>query len=582
MVGESVVAPTLSTLQDESDFQYVKTDTLKARREYLSLSEKASREELTTRIRKYYSIDEIVHFLRQKCDRNAEKFEGLRFKSITLQFPDQLLCDSAIVTQLLQQDLEKLNALDAKKVKNSDMEESWKEHLVASYSQKLWVLADTSYSPCCIDEVAAEHVLSDVVIHFGDACLNKVEKIPVAYVFGRPHADLDGIINDFKRTYEDRFSNIVLISDASYNYIIYELYLRLKGEYPKLVYGDIDLSETPTFKIIDYHSRNNDKKSSIHYFNRIISGLDEMPVDNAEEYFGSSHLFHITKPEAPRLLQFTTRFDSVTLYDPVSNSLSKGPFPSLMRRYKYMHVARTAGTIGILVNTLSLENTKTLIDSIGKRIKDANKKHYIFVVGKPTTAKLANFESIDVWCILGCDYLGIIIDQGSEYFKPIITPYELILALREEVSWTGKWVTDYKAIFNELKKDEETNSSAKNDIPDDLDDFCAPEFDVVSGELVSSSKPLKSIRMLERLLSGDLNEFDNSSKELANRFSGTLSIKNTVSTSADRLQNRFWSGLGCDADDGSEKDDIGAPIEEGRVGTARGYQYDKHLNTNGS
>ena len=575
MAGDQVVAPTLSTLQDESDFQYVKTDTLKARREYLSLPENASREELTNGIRKYYSIDNIVRFLRQKCERSSEKFEELRFRSITLQFPDPLLCDSAIVTQLLQEDLENLNAMDSEKIKKSNIEESLKEHLVASYCQKLWVLADTSYSPCCIDEVAAEHVLSDVVIHFGDACLNRVETIPVAYVFGRPHVDLDEVVNTFKRTYEDKCADIVLMSDASYNYIIHELYLKLKEEYPKLVYGDIELGETPTFKIIDYHSASV-KKSSIHYFNRIISGLDEMPVDNAEEYFGSSHLFHITKPEAPRLLQFTTRFESVTLYDPVSNSLSKGPFPSLMRRYKYMHVARTAGTIGILVNTLSLANTKTLIDSIGKRIKDANKKHYIFVVGKPTTAKLANFESIDIWCILGCDYLGIIIDQSSDYFKPIITPYELILALREEVSWTGKWITDYRTIFNELKKDEEMNSSDSNNIPEDLDDFCAPEFDVVSGELVSSSKPLRSIKMLETLLKGHLDESDHTSKELANRFSGTLSIKNTVSTSASRLQNRFWSGLGCDVNDDSEENSVGAPIEEGRAGTARGYQYDKH------
>ena len=42
-----------------------------------------------------------------------------------------------------------------------------------------------------------------------------------------------------------------------------------------------------------------------------------------------------------------------------------------------------AGTVGILVNTLSLANTKVLLNTIKEKIKEAGKKHYIFVVGSP-------------------------------------------------------------------------------------------------------------------------------------------------------------------------------------------------------
>ena len=131
-------------------------------------------------------------------------------------------------------------------------------------------------------------------------------------------------------------------------------------------------------------------------FNRVFN------TDTVE--FGEYELFHITSPESPRLLQLTTNFASVTTYDPISGTVSTGPFPNLMRRYKYVHQARMAGTVGILVNTLSLANTKVLLNTIKEKIKEAGKKHYIFVVGKPNVAKLANFESVDIWCILGCDH----------------------------------------------------------------------------------------------------------------------------------------------------------------------------------
>ena len=36
---------------------------------------------------------------------------------------------------------------------------------------------------CCVDEVAADHVGADCVIHFGHACLSPTSRLPVHYVF---------------------------------------------------------------------------------------------------------------------------------------------------------------------------------------------------------------------------------------------------------------------------------------------------------------------------------------------------------------------------------------------------------------
>ena len=36
----------------------------------------------------------------------------------------------------------------------------------------LFVMADTAYGSCCVDEVGASHVGADCVVHYGHTCLS--------------------------------------------------------------------------------------------------------------------------------------------------------------------------------------------------------------------------------------------------------------------------------------------------------------------------------------------------------------------------------------------------------------------------
>jgi diphthamide biosynthesis protein 2 len=49
----------------------------------------------------------------------------------------------------------------------------------------VFVLGDTTFAPCCIDAVAAQHLQADCVVHYGHACLSPCRDIPVFYSFGR-------------------------------------------------------------------------------------------------------------------------------------------------------------------------------------------------------------------------------------------------------------------------------------------------------------------------------------------------------------------------------------------------------------
>lgn len=552
-----LVAPALSTVQDEQTFSYAKIDKTEIKRTHLHLQ---PGENYLDKIHDYYNLDEVAAFLEQK------EGDEPKYKRATLQFPDSLVCDAAAVAQQLQRKLGLTEAaLDLKESESCSTscgESSCCKDNTTSprEGQKLWILADTSYSSCCVDEVAAEHVKSDLLIHFGDACLNAVSKLPCAYVFGKPFVDLDELVKLFHERYPETDTKIVLMADAPHTYILHEAKKRLE-EYTDLIVADVE-SSSP---LLGYQPLKG-KESQLRALNRVFHGIED-----EESGLGEYELFHITAPETPRLLQLTTKFLLVTLFDPTENTTSQGPYPNLMRRYRYMHMARTAGTIGILVNTLSLSNTKELINGMGKKLKEAGKKHYIFVVGKPNVAKLANFEAIDLWCVLGCDHQGIIVDQNNEYFKAIVTPYELLLALSDELSWTGKWVTDFKSILGELGEEPEEKAE-EADSDDD-----APVFDPVTGQFTSASKPLRKLQHLQISQKGETSETD--STALVQKLSLAVALRNTVLTSAAHLQQRAWTGLGSDFrdqedDSESDYDESGAVAEEGTSGIARGYEFD--------
>lgn len=52
-------------------------------------------------------------------------------------------------------------------------------------------------------QVAAAHFNANAIIHFGHACLSKVARLPVLYIFAHFTFDL----NEFQRHFNDKFPN---------------------------------------------------------------------------------------------------------------------------------------------------------------------------------------------------------------------------------------------------------------------------------------------------------------------------------------------------------------------------------------
>ena len=58
-----------------------------------------------------------------------------------------------------------------------------------------FILADTTFGSCCVDEVAAQHAEADMIVHFGDSCLSPTKRLPVHHVFNQRTCELDDVLN---------------------------------------------------------------------------------------------------------------------------------------------------------------------------------------------------------------------------------------------------------------------------------------------------------------------------------------------------------------------------------------------------
>lgn len=116
-------------------------------------------------------------------------------EQVCLQFPDNLLSDSAKVAL----------------------------HLEKRIGQKVYILGDTTCGSCCVDEVAAQHIDADSIIHFGHACLNPTVRLPVLHILPKQQLDIEKLNNEFKRVFQDNTRKIAFFYDVEYAHQIGKL-----------------------------------------------------------------------------------------------------------------------------------------------------------------------------------------------------------------------------------------------------------------------------------------------------------------------------------------------------------------------
>lgn len=541
------------------------------------------------------SLSEEQLYIQYEIQRTIREIRDGRWKRIALQFPDEMLVDAPRVFERLRDGLRTERRKSSKPAKTttatngmSDLTADLKESNLtdsndstdadaseAGVDEKLTILADTSYGACCVDEVAAEHVDAEVVVHYGRSCLSPTARLPVIYVYTSKSLDLDAAIASFRETYPSKDEKVALMADIPYSNHIPALYERLKANGYQTIFAT-EVIRDP---------------SSLLPNRTLPPDVKENP-EQLKDY----SIFHISDPPTALLLILSSRVKQINIF-PTTTPPPSGPLPSatstaLLRR-RYALVTRLPATpiLGILINTLSVANYMTALQHCQDLISRAGKKSYTFVVGKVNPAKLANFSEVGAWVVIGCWESSLI--ESKEFLAPVVTPFELEVGLvgDEGRQWGGEWVGNFEEVVKRARMegssdgvkangngvDEETGERRWDE--EESDDE-PPDFDLRTGRYVSRSRPMgqsKPAAQDSPNPTGESAPAAPPSSALMQRAKGDVAtINGAVSPAAEFLRSkRTWQGLGSDYEVVYERDEEGkirgAGMEEGRQGVAKGY-----------
>lgn len=111
-------------------------------------------------------------------------------------------------------------------------------------------------------------------------------------------------------------------------------------------------------------------------------------------------------------------------------------------RKKEIERASSAKLFGIILGTLGRQGSPKVLETIQSQLKKGNKKYVTVLMSEIFPEKLNLFSEVDAWVQIACPRLSI--DWGYAFDKPLLTPYELVVALKN-IDWKKQYPMDFYA-----------------------------------------------------------------------------------------------------------------------------------------
>lgn len=394
-----------------------------------------------------------------EIDRVAGFISARAFLRVALQFPDELLKNSTRIVAALHEKLRLFNQLHTGS--NGDAKDV-----------RLYVMADTMYGNCCVDEVGASHANADCVIHYGHTCFSPTSTLPAFLVLGKASINVPLCAQKLCKYTSKAGKPVLVLYGLEYAHAITEIKASVGTQCFKLEVGYADImspviapSETfssmngkPELSDVQCANGCSTEKKNVSYR---IGGLTwSLPVGHRmEDYL----LFYVGADDsafANILMTYNTceivRYDATE--DLLVNDFSQQK-RILKRRYFLIEKAKDASIIGILVGTLGVAGYLHMIHQMKDLIALAGKKAYTFVMGRPNPAKLANFPECDVFIYVSCAQTALL--DSKEFLAPVITPFEAMIAFGRGSEWTGAYVTEFRDLITSSPMEAKNLSEAR-------------------------------------------------------------------------------------------------------------------------
>lgn len=351
-------------------------------------------EEVLNNIENIYEIQKCVKWITTN-----------NFKKVCLQFPDDLLLDSVSVALCIEKYIDR----------------------------KVYILGDTTCGSCCVDTIAAQHINADGIIHFGHACLNPINQIPVLHILSKKSIDTSCFQVQLMETLQDPTKKCILFYDVAYAHVIESIYNNVKPIFKNLILSTLNCTSN-----IEFTDTKND--SSTVVLGRTYTLEDGCTINDYEAIFlgDNGKTFSTLAMSIPAKKWYYFEKNKITEFNILSS-------PWLKRRKFLVEKLKDAKVVGIVVATLGIKDYLKCISAVKNILKQKNKKTYILCVGKINPTKLANFPEIDAFVVITCSENEVF--DSRDFLRPILMPFEVELAFNESRQFSTQYCMDFRQIL---------------------------------------------------------------------------------------------------------------------------------------
>ncbi|XP_054065924.1 2-(3-amino-3-carboxypropyl)histidine synthase subunit 1 isoform X1 [Rissa tridactyla] len=281
------------------------------------------------------------------------------------------------------------------------------------------VMGDVTYGACCVDDYTARALGADFLVHYGHSCLIPIDAtqgLKMLYVF----VDIKIDTSHFLETIRFNFAagtSLALVSTIQFVSTVQAASQELRSQYKVCVPQCKPLSP-----------------------GEILGCTSPQLAQDTDAivYLGDGR-FHlesimIANPGIPAYR-----------YDPYSKVFSQEHYGhERMRRARQDAIATAAGARcwGLILGTLGRQGSPGILQHLESRLRALGRPFVRVLLSEIFPSKLRLFPDVDAWVQVACPRLSI--DWGEAFSKPLLTPYEATVALRD-IEWQQPYPMDFYA-----------------------------------------------------------------------------------------------------------------------------------------
>ncbi|KAL8938244.1 MAG: hypothetical protein Q9216_004004 [Gyalolechia sp. 2 TL-2023] len=273
------------------------------------------------------------------------------------------------------------------------------------------IMGDVTYGACCIDDYTARALGCDLLVHYAHSCLIPVDvtKIKTLYVFVDISIDTDHLTATLERNFESG-KTVAMVGTIQFNATLHIIKPALeRAGFKVLIPQTMPLSKG---EILGCTSP------------RLQNGTADLLL-----YLGDGR-FHLESAmiHNPSLPAYR--------YDPYSRKLTRETYAHdemQDTRYQAIRQAKTAKRWGIILGSLGRQGNPHTMTMIENRLRERDIPFINLLLSEIFPGKLAMMSDIDCWVQIACPRLSI--DWGYAFPKPLLTPYEALIALGVQEDW---------------------------------------------------------------------------------------------------------------------------------------------------